>query len=171
MLAFCALAVAIAACERVQLTPPATIENIRVLQTHQGLDVSFELFDDEGRSTVLMIGDGLIRIEDAASDTDLVMPGPLDSTRLLLNQRVYIDRTSFRRETVPGQYGPRDAHICRFGTFPYERLLRSPGGRFAVVRIAVVTADGERIVQAAHPIEWQPDVFHSATGTRNPRWK
>jgi len=161
----CAMAfLASVACTRLQLTPPVSVENVRAIQSEFGIEVSFELIDEDGRTTALMSGDGVIRIEDAPADTELIIPGPLDSTRLLLNSRVHVDRTSFAHVSVPGRRGERTVQVCRFGTFPYARFLRAPAKRFGVVRVAIVPPDGSRVLQAARVVEWEPFVFEATVG-------
>lgn len=170
--AVCALLMCIASCRRVPLTPPEAIQNLRVEQTVDGLDVSFELIDADGRAVAVMNGNGLIRIEDALADTDFLAPGPLDSTRLLYNSQVYLDRTSFFHESVPGGDGRvRTTLVCRFGLFPYNRFMRAPDSRFGDIRVAVIPYAGDRIVQASTRIEWRPQVFEAPVGSRDPQFR
>ncbi len=168
----CTVLVCIASCRRVPLTPPEAIQNLRIEQTADGLDVSFELVDADGRTVAIMNGNGLIRIEDALADTDFLAPGPLDSTRLLYNSQVYVDRTSFFHESVPGADGrTRTTLVCRFGLFPYDRFMRTPNSRFGDIRVAIIPYAGDRIVQASARVEWRPQVFEAPVGSRNPEFR
>lgn len=159
-------------CRRVPLTPPEAIRNLLVEQTPEGLEVSFEIIDAKGRPVAVMTGNGLIRIEDALSDTDTLTPGPLDSTRLLYNSQVYVDRTSFVHESAPDPDGRiQTTLVCRFGLFPYDRFLRAPSTRFGDIRVAVIPYAGDRLVQATARIEWGPQVFEAPVSSRSPRWR
>ena len=168
----CTVFVCIASCRRVPLTPPEAIRNLRIEQTVHGLDVSFELVDADGRAVAVMNGNGLIRIEDALADTDFLAPGPLDSTRLLYNSQVYVDRKSFFHESLPGSDGRvRSTLVCHFGLFPYDRFMRAPDSRFGDIRVAVIPYAGDRIVQASTRIEWRPQVFEAPVGSRDPQFR
>jgi hypothetical protein len=161
----------IVACQSVPLTPPVEITNLQIVQTRTGLDVTFELLDADGQSVAIMSGQGVIRVEDVPPDSELTMPGPLDSTRLLYNASVYIDRTSFSfvEPTEPGRIHERP--VCQFGTFPYTRMLRAPGTKFGIVSVAVVPPSSIRVIKAVRKIEWEPMVFEAPVGTSKPKWR
>jgi hypothetical protein len=163
-------------CERTRVTPPAYLENFKAEVTATGIDVSFELTDKYHTPTIMMFGNGVVRIDDAPDSmaVDTVMrPGtahiaPLDSSWLLYNARLFIARENFTLETRTGTPGTKKAYVCKLGVYPYSHFLRKPKRPDGNVSVALVSMDGKHVIMATQRVVWHQAAYGPASGVVDP---
>ncbi|HPU84393.1 MAG TPA: hypothetical protein PLE60_03525 [Candidatus Latescibacteria bacterium] len=163
---------ALQGCERTRVTPPVEMRNLRVTPTKIGLDISFELIDSRGQPTIMMFGNGVVRIDDSPDSVQKeVFPGhpagssALDSTWLLYNARLFVTREHFVIVRGGDSARGQDKYLCSLGVYPYSHFLRKPKHPTGNVRVALVGMDGRRVLLGHAPVVWPPEAFSAISGT------
>ena len=124
------------------MTTPVDIERVIVTPTSEGFDIGFILQDVEGNPTILLMGKGMLLIEDFDPDSAIDLE---DSTGALFRKTLNFSRNDFEREEYWTGARERVTDICQLGIFPYDRFDRQPTHKRGRVRIAVIWPVGPLI--------------------------
>ena len=160
----------LAGCQVTQMTEPRSLTDFRAEPTDLGVEISFTLRDEAGRTTVLLFGSGVLRIEEPPSDSSAPPTATVDTSRILYNRQLVLSREFFVTSTVRTDSATLRTHVCHLGTFPYRQFDRAPRRSDAIVRLAVVSGKGNRVLQDSLRVRWPDEVLKNRGifGSRKP---
>jgi len=156
LIAFCMVA-GLVGCETTSLRPPERMGRFQVEPTDVGLDVRFMLFDAADEPTTVMLGSGVIRIEDPGIPFSASSSNQLDTARTLYNRQLILSSEFFVKQTT--EEGRERVPVCQLGVFPYRHFRKPPVSREGLVRLVVVVGAGKTLLVDSALVRWPDHIY------------